>query len=95
MGEYAERGGSAFQMRDDVLDATGESADLGKPAGQDAEMDRPSVIQVTDLSAEEANERAQQEADKALAALETATVEDSEARQYLEQLAEYVVTRER
>ncbi|AEN06644.1 polyprenyl synthetase family protein [Halolamina sp.] len=95
MGEYAERVGIAFQMRDDVLDATGESADLGKPAGQDAEMDRPSVIQVTDLSAEEANERAQQEADKALAALETATVEDSEARQYLEQLAEYVVTRER
>jgi geranylgeranyl diphosphate synthase type I len=95
MGEYAERVGIAFQIRDDVLDATGESAALGKPAGQDAEMDRPSVIQVTDLSAQEANERAQQEADKALAALKTATVEDSEARQYLEQLAEYVVTRER
>jgi geranylgeranyl diphosphate synthase type I len=95
MGEYAERVGIAFQMRDDVLDATAESADLGKPAGQDAEMDRPSVIQVTDLSATEANERARAESERALAALDTATVEDGEARQYLEQLAEYVVTRER
>ena len=95
MGEYAERVGVAFQMRDDVLDATGDAEDLGKPAGQDAEMDRPSLIQVTDLSAEEADERARAESDRALDALATATVEDGEAREYLEQLAEYVVSRER
>ncbi|GAB7014298.1 polyprenyl synthetase family protein [Halolamina salina] len=95
MGEYAERVGVAFQMRDDVLDATGDAADLGKPAGQDAEMDRPSLIQVTELTAEEADDRAREEADHALDALETATVEDGEAREYLEQLAEYVVSRER
>ncbi|WP_435118144.1 polyprenyl synthetase family protein [Halolamina sp. C58] len=95
MGEYAERVGVAFQMRDDVLDATGDAADLGKPAGQDAEMDRPSLIQVTDLTAEEADDRAREEADRALDALATATVEDGEAREYLEQLAEYVVSRER
>ncbi|MFO8114875.1 MAG: polyprenyl synthetase family protein, partial [Halorubrum sp.] len=41
-GEYAERVGVAFQMRDDVLDATADADDLGKPTGQDAEMDRPS-----------------------------------------------------
>ncbi|MEF8800644.1 MAG: polyprenyl synthetase family protein [Halolamina sp.] len=95
MGEYAERVGVAFQMRDDVLDATADAADLGKPAGQDMEMDRPSVIQVTDLSVEEANERALEESEHALTALQIAAVEDGEARQYLEQLAEYVVTRER
>jgi len=95
MGEYAERVGVAFQMRDDVLDATGDAADLGKPAGQDAEMDRPSLIQVTDLTAEEADRRAKAESDRALDALATATVEDGEAREYLEQLAEYVVSRER
>ncbi|WP_053946879.1 polyprenyl synthetase family protein [Halolamina sediminis] len=95
MGEYAERVGVAFQMRDDVLDATGDAADLGKPAGQDEEMDRPSLIQVTDLTAEEADERAKAESDRALDALATATVEDGEAREYLEQLAEYVVSRER
>jgi len=95
MGEYAERVGVAFQMRDDVLDATGDAADLGKPAGQDEEMDRPSLIQVTDLTAEEADERAKAESDRALDALATATVEDGEAREYLEELAEYVVSRER
>jgi geranylgeranyl diphosphate synthase type I len=95
MGEYAERVGVAFQMRDDVLDATADAEDLGKPAGQDAEMDRPSLIQVTDLTAAEADERARAEADRALDALATATVEDGEAREYLEQLAEYVVSRER
>ena len=95
MGEYAERVGVAFQMRDDVLDATADAAELGKPAGQDAEMDRPSLIQVTDLTAEEADKRAREEADRALDALETATVQDGEAREYLEQLAEYVVSRER
>ncbi|MFB6221402.1 MAG: polyprenyl synthetase family protein [Halolamina sp.] len=95
MGEYAERVGVAFQMRDDVLDATADAAELGKPSGQDAEMDRPSLIQVTDLTAEEANERALEESERALAALQTATVEDGEAQEYLEQLAEYVVTRER
>ena len=95
MGEYAERVGVAFQMRDDVLDATGDAADLGKPAGQDEEMDRPSLIQVTDLSAEEADRRAKAESDRALDALATATVEDGEAREYLEELAEYVVSRER
>ena len=95
MGEYAERVGVAFQMRDDVLDATGDADDLGKPAGQDAEMDRPSLIQVTDLTAEEADRRAKAESDRALDALATATVEDGEAREYLEDLAEYVVSRER
>ncbi|GAB7093868.1 polyprenyl synthetase family protein [Halolamina litorea] len=95
MGKYAEGVGVAFQMRDDVLDATGDAEELGKPAGQDAEMERPSLIQVTDLSAEEADERARAEADRALDALATATVDDGEAREYLEQLAEYVVSRER
>ncbi len=95
MGEYAERVGVAFQMRDDVLDATGDAEDLGKPAGQDEEMDRPSLIQVTDLSAEEADRRAKAESERALDALATATVEDGEAREYLEELAEYVVSRER
>ncbi|QLG63551.1 polyprenyl synthetase family protein [Halorarum salinum] len=94
-GEYAERVGVAFQIRDDVLDATADAAELGKPTGQDEAEDRPSLLQVTDLSHEEADERAREEADRALEALETATIEDSEASGYLRDLAEFVVVRER
>ncbi len=94
-GEYAERVGVAFQIRDDVLDATADGDALGKPTGQDEAMDRPSVLQVTDLTPEAANERARTEADEALAALETAGVGESDARGYLRDLAEFVVVRER
>ena len=94
-GEYAERVGVAFQIRDDVLDATADGDALGKPTGQDEAMDRPSVLQVTDLTPEAANERARTEADEALAALETAGVGESDARGYLRDLAEFVVVRQR
>ncbi len=94
-GDYAERVGVAFQIRDDVLDATADSDELGKPTGQDAEMDRPSVVQVTDLTPEEANARARNESDEALSALDAADVGESSAQEYLRDLAEFVVVRER
>ncbi|WP_121820274.1 polyprenyl synthetase family protein [Halostella salina] len=94
-GEYAERVGVAFQIRDDVLDATADAEDLGKPTGIDAEMDRPSVVQVTDLTPEEANDRAREEADRALSALDRVDTADTQAREYLQDLARFVVVRER
>ena len=94
-GEYAERVGVAFQMRDDVLDATADAADLGKPTGQDAEMDRPSVVQVTSLTPEEIDDRAREQSELALAALEEADPAETEAIEYLRDLAEFVVVRER
>ncbi|CAI48393.1 bifunctional short chain isoprenyl diphosphate synthase [Natronomonas pharaonis DSM 2160] len=94
-GQYAERVGIAFQIRDDVLDATADADDLGKPTGQDAEMERPSVVQITDMSPDEANERARTESDAALSSLSAADTVDSEAVGYLEDLAEFVVVRER
>jgi len=94
-GEYAERVGVAFQIRDDVLDATADADELGKPTGQDAEMGRPSVVQVTDLTTEEANAKAREEADQALAALDRTDAADTEAGEYLRDLAEFVVVRER
>ena len=94
-GEYAERVGVAFQMRDDVLDATADADALGKPTGQDAEMDRPSVVQVTALSPEEVNQRAREQSALALAALSNADPPESEAIGYLRDLAEFVVVRER
>lgn len=94
-GQYAERVGIAFQMRDDVLDATADPETLGKPTGHDAEMERPSFVEVTDLSPAEANERARSEAEAALDALDSADLAASEAQTYLRELAEFVVERER
>ncbi|MFC7224377.1 polyprenyl synthetase family protein [Halalkalicoccus sp. GCM10025322] len=95
VGEYAERVGVAFQIRDDVLDATADSKELGKPTGQDDEMDRPSLLQVTDLTPEEANQRAREESDAALDALSRIQGDDVQAYDYLRDLAEFVVIRER
>jgi geranylgeranyl diphosphate synthase type I len=95
LGDYAEGVGVAFQIRDDVLDATADAADLGKPAGQDEVVDRPSVVRVTDLAPEEADARARTRADDALAALDAADVVNREAGGYLRDLAEFVVVRER
>ena len=93
-GQYAERVGVAFQIRDDVLDATADAEQLGKPTGHDAEMGRPSLVEVTDLSPEVANERAQATSDAALAALASIDAEDTRAMTYLRDLAEFVVVRE-
>jgi len=94
-GEYAERVGIAFQIRDDVLDAVGESGDLGKPTGQDDEMDRPSIVRVTDEDPAALTEVAREESKAALAALDRVQAGDEQAIGYLKDLAEFVVDRER
>jgi len=93
-GEYAERVGVAFQIRDDVLDATADADALGKPAGHDAEMDRPSLVQVTDLTPEAGTQRARKQSELALEALDSTGVDDSDAKAYLRDLAEFVVVRD-
>ena len=93
-GRYAERVGIAFQIRDDVLDATADADALGKPAGRDAAMERPSIVQVTDQSPEEANEQAREHADDALTALSLVEIANDRAEEYLQDLAEFVVVRE-
>jgi geranylgeranyl diphosphate synthase type I len=94
-GEYAEGVGVAFQIRDDVLDATADADELGKPTGKDSAMERPSLVEITDLGPEEGTERARREADAALSALESVDVADEQAAEYLRDLAEFVVVRER
>ncbi|MFC4551958.1 MULTISPECIES: polyprenyl synthetase family protein [Halorussus] len=92
-GEYAEKVGVAFQIRDDVLDETADAADLGKPTGHDAEVGRPSLVQVTDLTTEEADALAHEKSDEALAALDRASTPDLTATGYLRDLAAFVVNR--
>ena len=94
-GEYAEGVGIAFQIRDDVLDATADAEELGKPTGQDEAMERPSLVEITDFAPEEANDLARRKADEALSALDTVEVADAQAAEYLRDFAEFVVVRER
>lgn len=39
-----ERIGEAYQVADDILDATGNAQEIGKPVGRDAELGRPSAV---------------------------------------------------
>jgi geranylgeranyl diphosphate synthase type I len=94
LGDYAERVGVAFQIRDDVLDATADSDALGKPAGIDEAMDRPSIVRVTDRTPEELTAVAREQSDEALAAIDGLDLPAGEAKDYLEYLAEFVVERE-
>ncbi|AAG20290.1 MULTISPECIES: polyprenyl synthetase family protein [Halobacterium] len=93
-GEYAERVGVAFQIRDDVLDATADSDALGKPAGVDEALDRPSIVQVTDRSPDALNRLAGEQSERALGALAELELPDGEAKDYLQYLAEFVVERD-
>ncbi|MFT9056555.1 MAG: polyprenyl synthetase family protein [Ethanoligenens sp.] len=53
---YAEKLGLAFQIMDDVLDVTGDSATLGKPAGSD--LEKHTSTYVTHLGLETARQLA-------------------------------------
>jgi geranylgeranyl diphosphate synthase type II len=45
-----ERLGEAYQVADDIRDAAGDAAELGKPVGRDAALGRPSATQQFGLS---------------------------------------------
>ncbi len=65
---YAEGLGAAFQIVDDILDETQDSATLGKPSGSDAALGKLTWPALTSL--EESRERAAAEAGRAVSALE-------------------------
>lgn len=49
LDDYATALGIAFQIADDLLDATGDTATLGKPAGSDAEADKLTYVSLLGL----------------------------------------------
>jgi farnesyl diphosphate synthase len=68
--KFAANIGLAFQVVDDVLDATADSETLGKTAGKDAASDKPTFVSLMGIDAAQAYARALTR--QAIAALETA-----------------------
>ncbi len=56
--KFAANIGLAFQVVDDVLDATADSETLGKTAGKDAASDKPTFVSLMGIEAAEAYARA-------------------------------------
>jgi farnesyl diphosphate synthase len=68
LGAYARAIGLAFQVVDDVLDATADSATLGKTAGKDAAANKPTYVSILGLQESRAlAEQLRQQAHGALA----------------------------
>lgn len=93
LGRYAESLGMAFQIRDDVLDVTSNVLTLGKPIGQDAHLNRPSLLQVAGISPLEANSRAHLQANKALRILGEIETINGVSLDYLSELVNFAISR--
>ena len=87
---YAQAIGLAFQVVDDILDVTADSATLGKTAGKDQANDKPTFVSLLGLVGAQA--QAQALLQEALAALDAANLRDDGA---LRALAHMVVQRDR
>lgn len=86
---YAKAIGLAFQVIDDILDVTVDTARLGKTAGKDEAADKPTYVSL--LGLEQARKLATTLHQQALAALEPF----DETAQSLRALADFVVLRDR
>ena len=86
---YGSALGLAFQVVDDVLDVTADSATLGKTAGKDAAHDKPTYVSLMGL--EQSRTYAQKLYAQALEALEASRLPDTRA---LQALADMVVNRQ-
>jgi geranylgeranyl diphosphate synthase type II len=80
--------GVLFQIVDDILDVTGDEEALGKPQGSDERHGKRTYVSVFGL--ERARELARESHAKARAALEEA----NGGTRTLEQITDYILTRE-
>jgi geranylgeranyl pyrophosphate synthase len=87
LAEFGAEIGLAFQIQDDILDVEGTTATLGKRAGADAVLVKPTYPSV--LGLETARARAQLRRDRAIAALEPL----GERFAHLCELAHFLVAR--
>lgn len=87
LGTYSNAIGLAFQVVDDILDATADSATLGKTAGKDAEQNKPTYVSILGLEPSKAlAEKLRNDAHQALAPF-------GEKANRLRELADLIVQR--
>ena len=85
---YGEALGVAFQVVDDILDVTADTATLGKTAGKDAQDNKPTFVSLMGL--EKSSQYANQLLEQALSALDKSGLTQTQA---LRSLAHMVVNR--
>ncbi len=88
---YGAALGTAFQIADDILDVTADTATLGKPAGSDTEMGKNTYPSLVGL--EHSRVLAEEQKQKALQNLDHAQYFSGEEAAFLRGLATYVVER--
>jgi farnesyl diphosphate synthase len=86
--DYGAAVGLAFQVVDDILDVTADSATLGKTAGKDAAQDKPTFVSL--LGLQTSKDYAQQLLAQALASLQASGLKNTDA---LHALADMLVNR--
>ncbi|GGC79753.1 polyprenyl synthetase family protein [Undibacterium terreum] len=87
LDSYAGAIGLAFQVVDDVLDATADSATLGKTAGKDAADNKPTYVSILGLDA------SRQLAEKLCSDAHAALLPFGDKAQQLHDLADLIVQR--
>lgn len=88
LDRYAKSVGLLFQVVDDVLDATADTATLGKTAGKDAAHDKPTYVSILGLA------QSRQLAGELAAQAEAAVAGLGQRAQRLRELAHYIVSRQ-
>ena len=92
LGEYGTAIGLAFQVVDDILDVTADSATLGKTAGKDAAQDKPTFVSLMGLDA--SKDYAGQLLARALTSLDAVDQASPQATLPLRALADMLVNRQ-
>ena len=87
-GRFAAELGVLFQIVDDILDVTGDDAELGKPSGSDERHGRRTYVSVFGL------DRARRLARESHAEARAALAEADGATERLERIADYILTRQ-
>lgn len=85
---YAYMIGTAFQIRDDLLDIMGDEEKLGKPVGSDADNDKTTYVTI--VGADRAQQDVKTLTDKAVEILDSFSEND-----FMKTLSEYLVNREK